>query len=154
MSRDGDGQTHGNMQTTHGPATFRRSKRAALPPLGHASKEGTHAQTTDNTCGTPTVGVRPLPSATSPRGDERDMDQAAMGRGSNKQQGSAKHKGRGKSEHTDRDLSLGHMRVRHHTSCVRTRLTAVNNTRHARARRKQTGADGRWRTRGGTSTKC
>eukprot|EP00962_Isochrysis_galbana_P013378 scaffold3808_cov112-Isochrysis_galbana.AAC.9 len=68
-----------------------------------------------------------LLSATSgPRGDERDMDQATIGRGSNKQQGSTKHKGRGKSEHTDRDLSLGHMRVRHHTSCVRTRPTAVN----------------------------
>eukprot|EP00962_Isochrysis_galbana_P034317 scaffold11617_cov130-Isochrysis_galbana.AAC.3 len=35
------------MQKTHGPATLRRSKRAALPPLGHASEEGTHAQTTD-----------------------------------------------------------------------------------------------------------
>ena len=100
------------MQTTYGPATLRRSKRAALPPLGHAPEEGTHAQTTGNTRGTPTVGVRPLPSATSPRGDERDMDQAAIGRGSNKQQGSTKHKGRGKSEHADRDLSLGHMRVR------------------------------------------
>eukprot|EP00962_Isochrysis_galbana_P013118 scaffold3751_cov117-Isochrysis_galbana.AAC.5 len=91
-------------------------------------------QTTDNTShtrGTPTVGVRPLPSATSPRGDERDMDQAAIGRGSNKQQGSTKHKGRGKSEHTDRDLSLGHMRVRHHTSCIvceDKRPTAVNTT--------------------------
>eukprot|EP00962_Isochrysis_galbana_P049236 scaffold20766_cov118-Isochrysis_galbana.AAC.4 len=95
--------------TTYGPATLRRSKRAALPPLGHASEKGTHAQTTDNTRGTLTVGVRPLPSATSPRGDERDMDQAAIGRGSNKQQGSTKHKGRGKSEHTDRDLSLGHI---------------------------------------------
>eukprot|EP00962_Isochrysis_galbana_P003938 scaffold1105_cov140-Isochrysis_galbana.AAC.17 len=67
------------MQTTYGPATLRRSKRAALPPLGHASEKGTHARTTDNTRGTLTVGVRPLPSATSPRGDERDMDQAAIG---------------------------------------------------------------------------
>eukprot|EP00962_Isochrysis_galbana_P037662 scaffold13227_cov117-Isochrysis_galbana.AAC.8 len=35
-------------EMTHGPATLRRSKRAALPPLGHASDEGTHAQTADN----------------------------------------------------------------------------------------------------------
>eukprot|EP00962_Isochrysis_galbana_P059696 scaffold33407_cov112-Isochrysis_galbana.AAC.10 len=134
------------MQTTHGPATLRRSKRAALPPLGHASEEGTlahmHRQQTTNT-------RHPHGrSAAAPIGHQSEGRRAGHGSGRHRAwehqaTRSTKHKGRGKSEHTDRDLSLGHMRVPHHTSCVRTRPTAVNNWYvwggHAKVQRQRLG---------------
>eukprot|EP00962_Isochrysis_galbana_P027517 scaffold8637_cov127-Isochrysis_galbana.AAC.6 len=120
------------MQTTYGPATLRRSKRAALPPLGHASEKGRKAhmhrqQTTQAAPPRSECGRSHRPPVRGETNGTWIRPPSGVGATSNKQ-GSTKHKGRGKSEHTDRDLSLGHMRVRHHTSCVRTRPTAVNTS--------------------------
>eukprot|EP00962_Isochrysis_galbana_P026134 scaffold8088_cov107-Isochrysis_galbana.AAC.1 len=81
----------GRLRHTGQPRSGVRSVRLCLHSATRPRKAHTCTDNRQHTRGTPTVGVQPLPSATSPRGDERDMDQAAIGRGSQKQQGSTKH---------------------------------------------------------------
>eukprot|EP00962_Isochrysis_galbana_P001160 scaffold294_cov131-Isochrysis_galbana.AAC.5 len=95
---------------THGPATLPRSKHAACgsaSPLGHASEEGTHAQTKDNTLYYTTHAAPPRlecgrshrPPVRGPRGDER---RAGHGSGLPSGVGATSNKGRRNTKGAER----------------------------------------------------